>query len=436
MDRVLSGWGRYPKSPCRIVEAGAPAGLAALVAAESALIARGNGRSYGDAALNPAATLMMGRHDRFMDFDRQSGRLTCEAGTLLADIVAALAPRGWFPPVTPGTKFVTVGGMIAADVHGKNHHGAGTFGAHLDHFDLMLADGSVATCSATRNADLFEATRGGMGLTGVIVNAAFRMLPIETPWVRQETLRADNLDQVMEQFEASQDWTYTVAWIDCLARGRALGRSLLYRGEHARTGEAPACAPAVKRIRTVPVDLPGFALNRYSVAAFNHLYFRAGRPGIRMVDLDTFFYPLDALSDWNRIYGRRGFVQYQCVIPKAFSRAGIGALLNAIGDSGAGSFLAVLKLFGGQSGGLLSFPMEGYTLALDFPMTHKTLALVRRLDAIVADHGGRIYLAKDSCSDAAMVQRGYPALDRFRAVRAAHDPVGKFSSLQSQRLGL
>src|SRR5579872_835769 len=398
---MLTGWGRYPRADCRVIAARSRAEVLAAIAAESSLIARGNGRAYGDAALNPAATLDLRHDDRFIAFDEASGVLTAAAGSLLADIVDCLVPRCWFPPVTPGTKFVTLGGMLAADVHGKNHHKAGTIGDHVESLDLALADGRVVRCSRDDNAPLFAATLGGMGLTGVILGARLKLQRIETAYVRQETRRARDLDAIMDLFEASRDWTYTVAWIDCLARGPDLGRALLYRGEHARSDELPArqrAAPLtvpVRRARRLPVDLPAVVLNRWSVAAFNRLFYRASRPGTAIVDYDRFFYPLDAIHAWNRMYGRGGFVQYQCVLPKAASRAGLGALLGRIAAAGAGSFLSVLKLLG-PSRGMLSFPMEGYTLALDFRANSTNLALLTELDTIVAAHGGRVYLAKDA----------------------------------------
>ncbi|HKR18577.1 MAG TPA: FAD-binding oxidoreductase [Stellaceae bacterium] len=439
---MLAGWGRYPLVDCRVIAARSSADVLAAVAAEPSLIARGNGRAYGDAALNPAATLDLRRDDRFMAFDAASGVLTAEAGVLLADILDCLVPHGWFPPVTPGTKFVTLGGMLAADVHGKNHHKAGTIGDHVESLDLALADGRVVRCSCDENASLFAATLGGMGLTGIILNARLKLQPIETAYVRQETLRARNLDQIMDLFETSRDWTYTVAWIDCLARGRDLGRALLYRGEHARSGELPSrrrAAPLVvpvRRTRRIPVDFPAVMLNRWSVTAFNRLFYRAGRRGTAIIDYDRFFYPLDTIREWNRMYGG-GFVQYQCVLPKAVSRAGLSALLSRIAAAGAGSFLSVLKLLG-PGRGMLSFPMEGYTLALDFPADPANLALLTELDAIVAAHGGRVYLAKDARIAAVDFRRAYAgaSLDEFAAVRSAVDPTRKFTSLQSRRLGL
>jgi FAD/FMN-containing dehydrogenase len=307
---------------------------------------------------------------------------------------------------------------------------------------MALADGRIVRCSRKENESLFAATCGGMGLTGVILRARFRLMAVETSFIRRETLRLPNLAAAMDAFEAARDWTYSVAWIDCLARGDALGRSLLFLGEHARAEELPAeqrlspLALPKKHSRTVPVDVPGFVQNRWSIGAFNALYYRAARPRTDILDYDGFFYPLDGILEWRRLYGRAGLVQYQCVLPLTASRAGLTQLLKRVADAGLGSFLGVLKLFGRQTSGLLSFPMEGYTLALDFPASAKTLALFPTLDAIVADHGGRLYLAKDAATGPAMMERFYPDLAQFRAVRKRVDPTGKFNSLQSRRLGL
>jgi FAD/FMN-containing dehydrogenase len=437
----LSGWGNYPRLQTALMRASNPADATRAIARSSSLIGRGNGRSYGDAAINPAMTLSMLPLDRMIAFDAENGILTCESGVLLADIIEHFVPLGWFVPVTPGTKFVTVGGMAASDVHGKNHHGAGTFGDHITAIELALADGRTLRCGPDENADLFAATKGGMGLTGVILAVSFRLMPIESIFIRRETLRAANLAEVMAMFEESQQWTYSVAWIDCLARGASLGRSLLYRGEHAKRGELPpGLSPQLHPVRRkklrLPFDFPGFALNRWTVRAFNELYYRNGRPGFDFIDYDRYFYPLDALLDWNRLYGRSGFVQYQCVLPKSVGLAGMTALLEHIAQAGIGSFLAVLKLFGHHGDGMLSFPMEGYTLALDFPAGRQTFALIAELDRLVSKKGGRIYLAKDACSNGEVLRAGYPRLPEFQAIRERYDPAGKFSSAQSERLGL
>ncbi len=406
------------------------------------MLARGNGRSYGDASLNARQVLDTRGLDRLVDFDAIGGVLVCEAGVLLAEVIDVMLPRGWFPPVTPGTRFVTIGGMIASDVHGKNHHGAGSFCEHLLWIDLATGDGEVRRCSRDNHADLFAATCGGMGLTGAILTCAFRMLRVETGMVRQRTVRAPTLAHALATFEEAMDWTYSVAWIDCLAGGRSAGRSAIMLGEHARVDELPSgrratpLARPVRRIKSIPVDLPGFVLSRASVSLFNRVYYAAQRAGDALVNIDPYFYPLDTLADWNRIYGRRGFTQFQCVLPLDASQAGLGTMLRLIRDKGQASFLAVLKRLGQESFGPLSFPRPGYTLALDFPATPANLALMAELDAVTAAHGGRIYLAKDACAQASTVAAGYPRLDAFRAVRQQYGLDTRFSSLLSDRLNL
>jgi FAD/FMN-containing dehydrogenase len=435
---TLSGWGRFPVARCPVAEPSDRAAAARAVAESGPFAPRGLGRSYGDAALNPRGVLSTLRLDRMIDFDPESGALTCEAGVSLADIVATFLPRGWFPAVTPGTKFVTVGGMIAADVHGKNHHRDGSFSSCLEWVDLALADGRVARCSRRENPALFAATCGGMGLTGLVLAARFRLRPVETDRIRQETLLAPDVDAAMELFDASRDWTYSVAWIDCLATGGALGRSILYRGEHARRDELSVprdLFPLRRRTLRVPCDAPSAALNRWSVRAFNEVYWRRARPGAEIVGVEPFFYPLDAVLGWNRVYGSGGFLQWQCALPRAAGREGLRALLGRIAASGRASFLAVLKGFGAGGGGPLSFPVEGWTLALDFKADPAVLGLLSELDAVVADHGGRLYLAKDARMSAALLRSGYPALAEFQAQRRARG-AAKFSSLLSQRLGL
>lgn len=438
----LSGWGRFPVAECNVARPRTERELVAALAGGPA-IARGMGRAYGDSALNPRATIDMTRLRHMLGFDADAGVLVAEAGVTLGDVIEAFLPRGWFLPVTPGTKFVTLGGAIAADVHGKNHHKHGSFGSFVEWIDVLGHDGAIVRCSRETNADLFAWTLGGMGLTGVIVRAALRLQRVESGWIRQRSVPAPNLAAAMEAFEASADWTYSVAWIDCLAKGDGLGRSILLLGEHARAGEldagkqgAPFRTPARRRL-TTPFDAPAWALNQWSVRAFNELYWRRGsrRERETLVDWDSYFYPLDAIGEWNRIYGRRGFAQFQCVLPLASSRAGLEALLTTISASGQGSFLAVLKRMGPQDS-RMSFPMEGYTLALDFPAHPKALALMETLDAITLDHGGRFYLAKDARMSRMTFERSEPRAGAFRAMRAARGLDQEFSSLQSERLGL
>ncbi len=440
MAARTGGWGRYPTveaEPHRLANAASTASVR-----DASLIARGNGRSYGDASLHPSTMLDMRGLDRLVDFDNASGLLVCEAGLMLADLIALMLPRGWWVPVTPGTKLVTIGGMVASDVHGKNHHGAGTFCDHVAWIDLALGDGQVLRCSRFDCAELFAATCGGMGLTGIIVRVAFTMIRVESAMMRQRRLRAPTLAHAIAAFEESLDWTYSVAWIDCLAGGASLGRSAILLGEHARRDELQPAAQAApfaqpsRRAKRVPVDMPGFVLGRLSVSVFNRIYYAAQRPGDALVPLEPYFYPLDAIHDWNRIYGRGGFVQYQCVLPLAASQAGYGRILTEIAAVGQASFLAVLKRLGRQSFGMMSFPMEGYTLALDFAATPANLALLDRIDAITVDHGGRLYLAKDARAASATIAAGYPRLAEFQDVRRRYGLDHRFSSLLSQRLAL
>lgn len=435
---LISGWGNYPRRDARIVTARDPDDLPRRIAGSETIIARGAGRAYGDAAIGSDATLAMTGLDRMIAFDPQTLSLTVEAGVTLAEILKAFVPRGFFPPVVPGTRHVTVGGMVAANVHGKNHHKAGGFGRHVERLTLIAADGAELVCSPRENADMFRATIGGMGLTGVIRDVTFRLIPIESAFIRNVTVVAPNLDAAFRAFEDSRDWTYSVAWIDCLARGAALGRSLLFRGEHARRDECdgvPQSLSAPRRF-AVPFDLPGFMLNRLTVGAFNALYFNGHRAGTAVVPLLRYFFPLDGIGHWNRLYGRRGFVQYQCVIPKPNSRAAIGEILDRVSLRGSPSFLTVLKLLGPDEAGLMSFPLEGYTLTLDCHAGATTFGLLEELDRCVMAHGGRIYLAKDACQSPALVEAGYPNLGAFRELRRSSGADAKFQSLQSQRLSL
>lgn len=437
----LSGWGRYPYAECAVTRPRDLDALRAAVAGGGNLIARGNGRAYGDSALNPARTIDMRGFDRILGFEESTGQVVAEAGVLLADLIEVFLPRGWFPAVTPGTKLVSIGGAIAADVHGKNHHKHGSFGMFVDWIDVLCPDGEVRR--AERGDDLFAWTVGGMGLTGIILRAALRLAPVESGWIRQTMHPARDLATAFALFEQGQGATYSVAWIDCLATGKATGRSLVMLGEHAALADlgererADRWMQRPRRKKAVPIDFPAFALNSISVRAFNRLYYANGRrqAGIGLIDYDTYFYPLDAILEWNRIYGRKGFAQFQCVIPLAAASAGLTALLGAIAKAGEGSFLAVLKQMGAQES-RFSFPMEGYSLALDFPMRQSTPALFAELEAIVIDHGGRFYLAKDSLLTADRLRASDPRTQAFTAMRAESGAAARFQSLQSQRLGL
>jgi FAD/FMN-containing dehydrogenase len=442
----VTGWGRFPRFEAALVEPRSVAEAARLHGRLTGFVARGNGRAYGDAAIGTISCISLRELNRFRGFDSVSGRLTVEAGVLLSDIIAAFLPRGFFPSVVPGTKFVSVGGMIAADVHGKNHHVAGSFGQHVESLSLAMPDGSVVTCSAAQSPELFAATLGGMGLTGAILNATFRLSRIETSWVRQATLVASNLASALELLSRHEEATYSAAWIDCLAKGGALGRSLIHLGEHASKGDVEALAPRAPLFPNrrearlcVPFDLPSLTLNRWTISAFNEAYYRrgasrAGRPFLNSID--AFFFPLDAVRDWNRIYGAKGFLQHQCVVPAEHALETLGEILERIAARGNASSLAVLKKLGPSSGGLMSFPREGFTLALDFPIDTDIFVFLDEIDRLVAASDGRIYLAKDARQSRATFEAGYPKLQNFREIRQEIGACERVASRLSERLGI
>ncbi len=453
VKRTLASWGNYPRQPASIYYPQATRELTEILACreQSSYSCYGLGRSYGDAALNcDGGVLCQQRLNRLLHWDPREEVLECEAGVSYQDILNCFLPRGYIVPVTPGTKFVTIGGAIAADVHGKNHHRDGSLAQFLVSFQLLTGGGcpsegglQVLTCSRTENSDVFWATLGGMGLTGVILSARLKLQRVGSAWLGVDYRRAANLDQALELFSTADRSRYSVAWIDCLARGPALGRAVLMQGEYLAADELPVqlrSAPLQlprRSSRTVPVTFPGWVLNSFSVRAFNELYYRCHRDQFRVVDSESFFYPLDSVGHWNRIYGRRGFVQYQMVVPPAGSRRALVRILEQISQSGRASFLAVLKTFGPGNPGLLSFPTAGATLALDLPFTGPPLLqLLEELDRIVLDHGGRVYLAKDARLGRSAFEGMYPRVGEFRRLKQKLDPEGLFSSSLARRLGL
>jgi FAD/FMN-containing dehydrogenase len=369
-----------------------------------------------------------------ISFDAGSGRIRCAAGVSLATILQIAVPRGWFLPVTPGTKFVTVAGAIANDVHGKNHHCAGTIGCHVTQFELMRSDGNRFVCSPEQNAEWYAATIGGLGLTGIIVWAEIQLKRILSSKIGLDTVAFQSLNEFLEITRESEQagFDYTVAWLDCLS-GRNT-RGIFYSGKHADTGDlaAPKASGGGPK---VPFAFPEFALNRATIKAFNLLYYnlKAGTKKTQIVDYDPFFYPLDAVREWNLIYGKRGLTQYQCVVPEAESEA-FQEILRVISDSGEGSFLGVIKKFGGiASPGLMSFPRPGLTLALDFPFRgDRTLRLFERLDHIVMSAHGALYPAKDACMSRSMFEASYPNLERFRAFVDPHLSSGFWRRVQTE----
>jgi FAD/FMN-containing dehydrogenase len=431
----LSGWGGTGAA-CRVASPRHRDDLAREIEAGD-VIPRGTGRAYGDAALNPRCTIRMTGLNRLLAFDPATGALEVEAGVVLDDIIAAFLPRGWFPAVAPGTRFVTLGGMIAADVHGKNHHRAGSMRAATDWVEVLGPYGIARRCGPAE--PLFDWTLGGMGLTGPILRAGIRLVPVETGWMRQTVLAAPDLAAVMAAL-ADEGASHSVAWIDAMAGGASLGRGIVQAGRHAASRDLPeglAPFPAPGRALTLPVPAPAGLVSRPLIRAVNGRYFRrqSAAAGTALVDWERFFFPLDRLRNWNRLYGRRGFVQFQCVVPPEQARAGLTELLRRTAAADLPCCLAVLKRLGPGAGGI-SFPMQGWTLALDLPLRAGTEDLMDRLERIALDHAGRFYLAKDARLSAERLTRSDPRVETFRAVRAAHGWAGAFRSLQSERLEL
>ncbi|MFI6918773.1 FAD-binding protein [Nonomuraea spiralis] len=439
MSTLLTGWGRTSPTPADLRRPRTLAELRDLVLAAPGrgVVARGLGRSYGDAAQNAGGLVLdcTGLDD--WSFDERSGVVTAAGGVSLHDLMTALVPRGWFVPVSPGTRHVTVGGAVAADVHGKNHHRDSSFGAHVRSLTLVTADGAARVL---RPGDpLFLATVGGMGLTGVVAEATFGCVPVETPSMRVDVRRTADLDETLDVMTRTDDrYRYTVAWIDLLARGRSMGRSVLTRGDHApRDGGKPPPVFAPRARLHAPPWVPDGLLNGLSVRAFNEVWYRrAPRSATVTQGIAPFFHPLDFVEGWNRMYGSRGFVQYQFVVPFGAEET-LRGIVGSLSAHGTVSFLTVLKRFGPGSGGFLSFPVPGWTLALDIPAGQRGLSgLLRGFDERVAAAGGRVYLAKDARLRADMMAAMYPELARWRTIRDEADPTGLFRSDLSRRLRL
>jgi decaprenylphospho-beta-D-ribofuranose 2-oxidase len=439
---ILSGWGNYPVCESYLSR---PERYSQLKIDKGLTIARGLGRSYGDAALNTDQNVvLMERLNRLLAFNPKTGVLQVEAGTSLDDLLQVFVPRGWFLPVTPGTKFVTLGGCLAADVHGKNHHVDGNFSRYVQEIELLTANGSKIRCSPTQQPDLFWATVGGMGLTGIITEMTLQLIPIESAYMVVRQKQADNIDTLFEMMDdTTLEEKYSVAWIDCLSSGKNFGRSLLINAHHATHHELP---PKIfdtflfksRRTTNIPFNCPSWLLNSWSVKAFNALYYNAQTKKTNpfIVDYDRYFYPLDAVANWNRLYGKRGFVQYQLVVPPQQARECIKTVLEELAKSNQASFLAVLKRFGKEGEGLLSFPREGYTLTLDIPVTSTLLPFLDHLDEIVLKNQGRLYLAKDARLHPNAFRAMYPKLEQWQQIKKIVDPQGLFSSNLSRRLKL
>ncbi len=395
----------------------------------------GLGRSYGDSCLSAQGTaLVMNPLDKLRSFDAHTGLLSAEAGLSLHHLLDFAVPRGWFIPVSPGTKYVTLGGALANDIHGKNHHVRGTIGCHVTELELIRSSGEAILCSLTRERDLFCATIGGLGLTGIISWCTIQLIPIESALIDTECIKTSGLEDFFKlEDDSAKDWEYTVSWIDCMAKGRSLGRGIFIRGNHARAGNPAAEYAKQSQLKlSIPLQAPTWLLNSWSIRAFNEAYYHKQQRRLSKTQsaIDPFFYPLDMVLHWNRLYGKPGLLQYQCVID-SHRQEDLSHIFHIIAHSGQGSFLAVLKKFGAvPSPGMLSFPREGYTLSLDFQnQGDKSRELFQKLDAVVEAAGGRLYPAKDALMSPELFQKGYPNWEKFRSFV---DP--KFTSLFWQRV--
>ncbi|WP_343700937.1 FAD-binding oxidoreductase [Chitinophaga sp.] len=438
----LVGWGNYPVAESYILTPRSENDSRNILQ-DTPLIARGLGRSYGDQAVNNNRYVALCTHlNHFISWNEAEGILTCQAGVSLDEIITVFAPKGWFPMICPGTKFVTLGGAIANDIHGKAHHIDGSFVNCVISFTILLADGTIVTASRTENADLFWANFGGLGLLGIILTVTMKMRKIETTYFRQKSIAIRNLDHMLEALETyDQEYNYSVAWIDAVAKGKKLGRGVLSLGNGAAFNELP------ERLKhhplklhsptklTVPFFLPGFALNSLTVRVLNKVIAVVQNSPKEFVHYDKFFFPLDMINNWNKGYGKRGFIQYQFVIPEEDGKKNLTEILEMIADSGCTPFLNVFKKMG-EGQGILSFPFRGYTLAIDFPVTSRLLAFTPKLDEKVLSCGGRLYLGKDALLEEKMFKEMYPQYPEWLSVKQKYDPQNKFSSDISRRLGL
>lgn len=431
---TLSGWGRLPAPGVEKLSED----LERLT--RGAALTRGLGRSYGDSSLPAKADDLVAcsrMADRILGFDPETGVLRAEAGFSLVELNRLFMPRGWFSPVTPGTKFVTLGGMVASDVHGKNHHVEGCFGAHVRSLRMRLADDSIVDCGPELEPELFDATVGGMGLTGHILEVEFTLARIPSRWIHMESERMPSIDEFLAGLgRAAPAFPMTMGWIDCLHRGRSMGRGILMAGRWAEASEAGELAPRAAHPLTMPVDLPNLAINDLTVAAFNALYYwkHLRRRATTLVAPDTFFYPLDAILEWNRVYGPRGFTQYQCVIPRQAGAPAVREFMDLLTKLGGASPLCVIKDCGPEGRGMLSFPLEGTSIAVDMAVSPDIQSIVDRLNEFVIAAGGRIYLTKDRFTRPEHYRAMEPRLERFLAAREKYDPQRRLRSGQSVRL--
>ncbi|MBW2733694.1 MAG: FAD-binding oxidoreductase [Deltaproteobacteria bacterium] len=441
-QQIIAGWGNYPRVECHVHTPCSASEVQAKLTPEGT-IARGWGRSYGDPAVNERGVVLdLTGMDRYLGFDHDLALLRCEAGVSLAQIITDFAPRGFFPLITPGTKFVSVGGCIANDVHGKAHHVDGCFSSSVLSMRVLLADGQIVTASREENSELFWACFGGMGLLGIILDATLRLRRIETTYFRQKAVVVRNLQELLAAFdEYDAQFPYSVAWIDPLARGEKQGQGVLTVGDHASLDDLPRAKRAdplgvsAPSSLALPFDMPNFSLNPFTLRVLNLVIHQVQAHGAAIAHYEKFFYPLDAIGEWNRGYGARGFTQYQFVVPLEDGYRRIQPIIQRIAESGQLPFLNVLKKLGKEQG-LLSFPREGYTFAIDFPIATGLAELLAELDEMVIDVEGRVYLGKDAYLSAESLPRMYPRLEEWRAIKAKVDPENVFTSNLARRVGL
>lgn len=439
----LSGFGKYPKAECRLTW---PASIEAIKECleEDTVTPRGLGRSYGDASLNEngyvAESLLM---NKFLSFDDTTGIVRCEAGVSYKDLLDTFVLRGWFPPVTPGTKYVTVGGAIASDVHGKNHHKAGAISNYVLSFKILIASGEVLECSREQNSDLFWATVGGMGLTGFILECEIQLKKITSPYIYNKSIKLKNIHELFDKIEEyDEGYHYSVAWIDVVATGNSYGRSVLLLGNYADVNDLPAklqqksMEKYVEKKIAVPFEIPFSTLNKFTVSMFNAGIYMTAKNSEDYQHYDKYFYPLDFVLDWNHIYSKTGLIQYQLNVPTEKGKEAIDKVLQKVVANGGGSFLAVIKKMGDQPG-ILSFPFKGFTLSMDFPVKKGVVEMCKELDKIVLEYGGRTYLTKDSILDEATFKQMYNGLwQKWMETKIKYDPNNKFSSNLGRRIGL
>ena len=439
---LLSGWGNFPVSESTVVIPRNEAECKELLK-DGKIIARGLGRSYADQAINTNHLVALcTKMNHFLSWDDQNGILECEAGVSLEEVITAFAPKGWFPMICPGTKFVTIGGAIANDIHGKAHHTDGSFVNCVLSFTILLADGSIQTASRNENADLFWGNFGGLGLLGIILTVRMQLRKIETTWFKQRSVVIHDLSEMLDSIDRyDEEYNYSVAWVDTMAKGKKLGSGVLTLGNAASLQDLPEKLSnqslkihSNKKI-SVPFYLPSFALNNFTVLILNKMIAYVQNSPKSLVHYEKFFFPLDAIGNWNRGYGKRGFIQYQFVMPLDQSRKYLGRILQMIAESGCTPFLNVFKRLG-KGQGILSFPFEGYTIAIDFPVSKTLFEFIPKLDAVVMEGGGRIYLGKDAFLKEQLFQSMYPQYKEWLAIKQRYDPNSHFSSNLGKRLGL